>query len=302
MSSDRLIPIIAAGFCCLSIIVVSVVIPKLYFEINEIHEHVINGVQEFRLETDRAWEALMEVQFHVTPPSPPKLTFDELISQKKKRASGLPEWCACELDIPKCPPGPPGPPGLPGAPGESGFRGPPGRPGQPIHYNPSGVPYCDVPGDCIKCPVGLPGPPGPDGPPGPPGPNGQPGQPGRDLSKTRGPPGPPGPVGDPGIPGAEGRPGIPGPKGRDIVVQKGLPGKPGLPGKIGPPGSPGKKGQAGKPGIIGKQGKLGPSGKPGPRGSHGIAGIPGNHGVPGSDAAYCPCPPRSTMYLIRAFT
>ncbi|VDL76531.1 unnamed protein product [Nippostrongylus brasiliensis] len=44
---------------------------------------------------------------------------------------------------------------------------------------------------------------------------------------------------------------------------------------------------------AGPAGPPGPPGKDGQRGGDGTAGQPGANGAPGSDAAYCPCPPRT---------
>uniref|UniRef100_A0A1I7X2U3 Col_cuticle_N domain-containing protein n=1 Tax=Heterorhabditis bacteriophora TaxID=37862 RepID=A0A1I7X2U3_HETBA len=55
--------------------------------------------------------------------------------------------------------------------------------------------------------------------------------------------------------------------------------------------SPGPVGQQGPPGPAGKDGAPGPSGPPGKTGAD---------GSPGPDAAYCPCPPRTSTLSERA--
>ena len=57
----------------------------------------------------------MIVQNTFTPsPKSNLLTFDKFVlSQRKRRQNGLPEWCNCGV-VPTCPPGPPGPPGAAG--------------------------------------------------------------------------------------------------------------------------------------------------------------------------------------------
>lgn len=107
------------------------------------------------MDTDLAWETLMNIQIKIEP-TKPKQDFVFLQKQKRHSASGLPDWCQCEVEVPKCPPGLPGPPGPPGIPGENGFKGPPGHPAQPRRYNANGVPYCDIPA-CIICPAGVTG-------------------------------------------------------------------------------------------------------------------------------------------------
>ncbi|VDM63808.1 unnamed protein product [Angiostrongylus costaricensis] len=77
-------------------------------------------------------------------------------------------------------------------------------------------------------------------------------------------------------------------------------------GPPGPPGSPGPPGDSGLPegdAYVQPPSEPGPPGPPGPPGKDGIPGgigIPGPQGTegqPGPDAAYCPCPSRTTSYV-----
>ncbi|KJH48048.1 nematode cuticle collagen domain protein [Dictyocaulus viviparus] len=115
-------------------------------------------------------------------------------------------------------------------------------------------------------------------------------------SKPTCPPGPPGPPGQAGAPGSDGQPGQPGESG---TSSKGTPGAPGPAGAAGAPGKAGSPGQPGQPGAIGQPGPAGQPGAPGQPGSDGQPGEPGGPGLPGSDAAYCPCPPRSNVFVSR---
>lgn len=49
MLTDRIIPLIAIGFCSIAILSAVIVIPKLYAEINEIHNFVFFEVQKFQI-------------------------------------------------------------------------------------------------------------------------------------------------------------------------------------------------------------------------------------------------------------
>uniref|UniRef100_A0A7E4WBC7 MFS domain-containing protein n=1 Tax=Panagrellus redivivus TaxID=6233 RepID=A0A7E4WBC7_PANRE len=303
---EKLLVGAATALCGLTLLVTVLVVPKLHSEINDMHEFVFKGIQEFRTETDEAWTDLMTVQQSFSPP--PEAT--KLINgdasikalftgAKSKRATkkieGLGDHCNCGI-VPTCPPGPPGPQG---APGEHGEPGHPGHPGTDSTHTEPSV-NCNVhDGSCIKCPVGPPGPPGPDGPAGHAGPDGPRGAAGA-LPHGKGLPGPPGPVGDPGTPGAPGIKGADGHPGVFAEQGKGRPGPPGVPGSAGPQGVPGAKGNDGKPGAPGKEGPAGPAGKPGKPGMEGDNGRRGGPGIPGNDAQYCPCPPRSAFLLQQA--
>ncbi|VDN58291.1 unnamed protein product [Dracunculus medinensis] len=272
-----------------AIIVVSLITVGMIFQdINSFYYDVLGDMNDFKTLANDAWDELMMINSaRKTENAKRPSVFETLTGKRRDKRQA---HCACALQPVTCPPGPPGPPGLPGIPGEPGERGEDGRPGIngiAVMYGP------DTRGGCIACPAGPPGPPGLDGPPGPPGPDGLPGIPGN--HGFPGPPGLPGPVGDQGPPGPAGSIGPAGPPGAPGVVSKGTPGPKGPPG---PPGLPGKQGANGAPGLPGAQGPMGPPGQPGLPGldgKPGQPGVPGTVGVPGSDAAYCPCPPRSVQ-------
>ncbi|CAJ0930893.1 unnamed protein product, partial [Mesorhabditis belari] len=135
---------------------------------------------------------------------------------------------------------------------------------------------------------------------------------------------PPGPPGPPGAPGEAGSPGTPGPSGMDGVVgpsraclqqaeciqcpigPAGSPGPDGPQGAVGPQGQPGAPAQPGGQGPAGPAGPAGDAGAPGPQGPagengkkgiDGAPGVDGGVGIPGRDAEYCPCPPRSSVFI-----
>ncbi|KJH48891.1 nematode cuticle collagen domain protein [Dictyocaulus viviparus] len=270
----------------------------LISDINSFYDDVTAEMTQFKDYADDAWKQMLKTTAkgdrHPIVVTMARVRRDYQkpptgIHDVKSNASGE-DQCGCAAKATHCPPGPPGPPGKPGIPGENGERGDDGKPGL------SGVEELAnqlVGGDCIKCPAGPPGSPGPDGPIGPKGPSGNPGKDG--IAGENGKPGPPGP---PGAPGPKGKPGI-----------AGIPGKPGNPGTRsmnepglpGPPGPPGPRGPTGKPGESSGKGAPGPPGPPGPPGKDGNPGLDGAigekglNGPPGSDAAYCPCPPRTMI-------
>ncbi|KIH43213.1 nematode cuticle collagen domain protein, partial [Ancylostoma duodenale] len=111
-----------AGVCSLlAIAACLLVVPSLLSELNDVHNMVTDAVQTFRVDTDIAWNNVMEVRMAVAPPT--RSPSEELKSIfRPKRDSGyaeaqaLPAFCMCEPPKPKCKPGPAGPPGPPGAP------------------------------------------------------------------------------------------------------------------------------------------------------------------------------------------
>ncbi|KAK0399862.1 hypothetical protein QR680_003249 [Steinernema hermaphroditum] len=115
MEGHRLSTILASAACIATIMVCAVVIPKLFIEINQLYESVLDEVNLFKYETDSAWIELMEIQNSFSPSRPSKPVANPIMVavKRNKREAGLPEYCNCGV-IPTCPPGPPGPPGEPG--------------------------------------------------------------------------------------------------------------------------------------------------------------------------------------------
>ncbi|VDK45496.1 unnamed protein product [Anisakis simplex] len=215
------------------------------------------------------------------------------------------------LNCPPGRPGPPGPQGPPGEPGMSGNTGPPGRCGRPGPKGPEGD--AGDPGMC-----------GPIGPPGRPGAPGQDGKRGRGPPGRKGAPGPRGPPGPPGNDGAKGEDGEPGDKGPD--GRCGKDGRPGKDGRTGPGASEvidesffyedslDKKEDSPRslflPGtVVCEKGVDGyrpaacaeiiPSWPNKPVVFPKIRLFrPGSDGLPGPDAHYCPCPPRSAVFVV----
>jgi hypothetical protein len=49
-------------FCTISILACLIVLPKIYDEINQLHDYVIESIQEFKSDVDEAWIVLMDIQ------------------------------------------------------------------------------------------------------------------------------------------------------------------------------------------------------------------------------------------------
>ncbi|VDM08414.1 unnamed protein product [Wuchereria bancrofti] len=262
MHEAKIVLFAAFGCSAFAITACLVVISSAYMVVKEIGDEVLDEIQMFRSEIDSAWSEIMNIQISLSPPSQqPDNPFSSIFRQKRHMFFNLPSYCICELPKAICPPGLPGPPGPFGQKGQPGLPGLPGEDNTVIYPSVTCPPQ-DVP--CVKCPAGLLGLPGSDGPRGSEGPAGIPGQPGhRGL------------IGLLGLPGPHGDAGLPGPPG--TVRPRGPPGQDGLR-PVGPPG---------------------PIGMPDRPGMNGLPGAPGRKGLSGNDAAYCPCPPRSTRYYSR---
>ncbi|MCP9258410.1 Nematode cuticle collagen domain protein [Dirofilaria immitis] len=279
----QLIVNIASAASGLVIITSLIIVGVLFQDINNFYYEVLDDMDEFKTLANDAWDEIINVNVATSFKKEPHAFLFGLKPRQKRNVI-----CACALRPIDCPPGPVGPPGDPGLPGEPGEPGLDGKPGPNGIAISTGV---DTRGGCIACPPGPVGPPGPIGQAGPPGPDGLPGAPGDTSVGQPGPPGEPGDVGAPGLPGKEGLPGAPGSPG---VQVHSTPGPKGEPGPMGPAGEPGPPGENAGVGPMGPPGPAGPQGEPGSAGIPGQAGEPGGPGVPGGDAAYCPCPPRST--------
>uniref|UniRef100_A0A0K0G4B1 Col_cuticle_N domain-containing protein n=1 Tax=Strongyloides venezuelensis TaxID=75913 RepID=A0A0K0G4B1_STRVS len=249
-------------------------------DINDFHALSVGEIENFKSNANGIWSEIVGIY---------KKIDDNVVLRTKRQYDMAVSYGRIFIPEMVCPPGERGPPGLDGEdgiPGENGLDGTLGLDGN-SGYRDAGVEKCQV------CPLGPPGLPGMNGPPGPKG--------------LTGPPGPPGPPGQPGLPGPMGRQGDPGPTG--LPGRDGMAGRPGncgikytsIPGPPGPPGMQGKMGRSGKPGTkgsVGIPGPMGPPGLQGQPGKNGLNGIPGVQGLPGSignDAAYCNCPPRTTL-------
>ncbi|VDM63540.1 unnamed protein product [Angiostrongylus costaricensis] len=275
---------VAAGIAGFTAVVTTfsiIIVVYLVNDINTFYDDAIENLVNFKDMANSVW-------YEMKPAPAETLRHYRSIARSRRQ---FPPECNCGLQALDCPAGPPGMPGARGSPGEDGV---PGRPGADGHDGIAVSPEEEGRGGCIRCPVGPPGPPGLDGPIGLPGP---PGEPGLGMAPTgEGPPGLPGPPGDPGVPGLPGEPGPPGKPGADTqfgVGPRGPPGPPGPPGPAGPPGRDGDTVGRALPGLPGPPGAPGTPGVPGPDGP---PGAPGIEGTPGSDAAYCPCPPRTAIY------
>lgn len=264
---------------------------------------VLSTSEEFRIETDAAWSALIDLQPTILPPKPLLTSWTSVFRPKRQQKNKLPAWCTCDQQQPTCPPGPRGATGPPGAPGPPGEAGIPGKNEVRLHCQrcTAAITICSCslcdphfqtlacasePQGCIRCPAGPPGFRGTTGAPGPPGPSGI------AAAKNRGRPGPAGPPGDrgqSGKPGDIGKSGSPGKDGLKYRKSRGIQGKSG---PIGPSGRAGSRGTPGRAGAPGARGTVGMFGTPGRPGDDGARGSPGQTGQPGADATYCPCPSR----------
>nr|CAD2157052.1 unnamed protein product [Meloidogyne enterolobii] len=208
----------------LSILACIFIFPQIYFETTNLLNEVKGGVEIFKVETDSAWNLLIDIQIRHKPQSVnvrEENPFESIFQRAKRQNYGkLPAWCQCEPIKPECPPGPEGPPGEPGT------DGPPGEPGPNGEDNTQVYPQvkCEAPdvSKCIECPAGPPGEQGPIGPLGSSGQTGEAGAAGPPA--PQGKPGEQGPPGDQGPPGEKGNPGTPGTPGSDTEHSPALPG------------------------------------------------------------------------------
>ncbi|KAL4002962.1 Nematode cuticle collagen N-terminal domain family protein [Acanthocheilonema viteae] len=280
-----------ATACSVFVIITSLVaVCIIYNDINTLYDDVMDEMGEFKTVADDTWQRILLLHMHPSGNSDETPTFSSLFARFKRQFQ-FPERCNCGPSAEGCPMGPPGPRGETGEKGTDGYPGGDGPPGPPALV-PVTTPE---PRECINCPpgpIGQEGPQGEMGEIGPPGKMGMDGRPG-----GRGMPGQQGPQGEPGEPGPDGTPGRPGPPGRDGKRGTGPPGPKGPTGPRGPPGAPGENGQKGADGEPGEQGPAGRDGNDGRSGGDGRPGPVGIQGLPGPDAHYCPCPPRSSVFL-----
>ena len=113
-------PLASVAVVCSTVSILACVftIPMLYIVIGEMHDEILHGANDFRVETDAAWNEVMKIQVGVTAPSEPRENpFASIARRKRQNFSGLPAHCVCEPPKLHCPPGPPGPQGDPGPPG-----------------------------------------------------------------------------------------------------------------------------------------------------------------------------------------
>ncbi|WKX88536.1 hypothetical protein Q1695_008291 [Nippostrongylus brasiliensis] len=261
--------------------------------------YIINDINNFY---DATLEELLEIRdlantawYEMRPVDPTAVKMRRLLLGEQTRARRQTfDNCNCGPQSLGCPPGLAGPPGKPGQPGDNGEPGENGRRGY------DGIAISGGSGDvgCVRCPVGPPGPPGEIGPEGLPGVDGIPGVNGPDGAFGR--PGPVGPIGDKGPEGVPGPDGVPGVVGKPAHYGIGLPGPIGQEGPVGAPGVPGPRGSDAVQGPPGEIGPEGLNGNPGAPGTDGVPGRRGPVGVPGKDAAYCPCPLRSSDLLMNS--
>uniref|UniRef100_A0A1I7SIU5 Col_cuticle_N domain-containing protein n=2 Tax=Bursaphelenchus xylophilus TaxID=6326 RepID=A0A1I7SIU5_BURXY len=113
------------SMCTIALILCLIALPSMYLEMRQIYGDVMMSVEDFKMNTDKAWVDLMLVQQEFTLKHDGILINPFVRISRSKRApkahaaKTLGEHCNCGV-IPTCPPGPPGPPGLPG---EDGFPG-----------------------------------------------------------------------------------------------------------------------------------------------------------------------------------
>ncbi|CAJ0601170.1 unnamed protein product [Cylicocyclus nassatus] len=289
MSVQRYMIAVTCGGSAVAIAAALCITVSLLTEINSFYDEVITDMGEFKGYADDAWKQMLKTtggdRSMMMLARTRRQAYQEAPTGGGEPVTINGNQCNCAQQSTHCAAGPPGKPGAPGLDGEDGLPGKGGLHGMAVAAH-------HMMGGCIQCPAGPPGPPGPDGAPGPAGPSGNPGSDG-----SAGGVGAPGPAGPAGAPGPDGHPGTPGTPGQDGAPGTRTSNLPGPQGPPGPPGAPGHPGQDGSS-STGAPGPAGPAGAPGRDGSAGApggVGQAGANGSPGSDAAYCPCPPRSML-------
>ncbi|CAJ0571016.1 unnamed protein product, partial [Mesorhabditis spiculigera] len=240
----------------------------------KVHNAVLDGVNVFRVETDSAWLGDPD-DGHPDrrhPPSKPRENpFNSIFRQKRQNFAGLPA-CPDSLDLPEplvTTTSRPTPRSL------ARPRTPPASSAPRARLDPlDPTETRDLPARTDN--LDLP-----------------------ETPATTTSPAPPARPEIPEPPASLEAPGQPGAPGKDGQRGKGQPGQKGPAGQPGPQGQPGQNGNDGQPGAPGPQGPPGPAGSPGNAGGDGHPGGPGGPGLPGTDAAYCPCPPRSAVFVNR---
>ncbi|KAK6037453.1 nematode cuticle collagen domain protein [Cooperia oncophora] len=120
---ERLIRYVTCTCALIATVACGIVMPLFLMEMRAIQDTVLEGVHDFRTDTDSVWLDLMWLQNSLITSSSDDVT---PLSRLKRHTYGkLPSWCHCQPIRVVCPPGPAGPPGRPGPPG------PPGLPGIP---------------------------------------------------------------------------------------------------------------------------------------------------------------------------
>uniref|UniRef100_A0A1I7ZST0 Col_cuticle_N domain-containing protein n=1 Tax=Steinernema glaseri TaxID=37863 RepID=A0A1I7ZST0_9BILA len=281
-----------ATFSCFLVTICCLVAACLLLEeINAFYTDSMEEFGEFKTIADGAWREIKEWK-ELQVRRKRDYGYSNPVGVTQSRPQPARPLCDCSRRVSNCARGPMGPPGIPGDPGLNGEPGASGQPGA------DGVILLFdnlTARGCFRCEAGPPGPPGPDGYTGERGYSGPPGDPG--TPGKNGDPGPRGETGEKGPPGKNGYDGQMGTRGKDVYQYIGLPGRTGPRGERGAAGEQGAPGEEGAPGREGNPGQMGPAGKKGVEGPRGPEGEPGETGLPGNDAAYCPCPPRSTFFV-----
>ena len=99
MQETRLVIGIACGCSLLALLATAYFVPNLCGQLNEIQMRVHDGVQAFRVDTDSAWNDLMELQVAITPPSKPRQNPFQSIFRGKRQ---LPDHCVCQVQRVNC--------------------------------------------------------------------------------------------------------------------------------------------------------------------------------------------------------
>uniref|UniRef100_A0A1I7XZP1 Col_cuticle_N domain-containing protein n=1 Tax=Steinernema glaseri TaxID=37863 RepID=A0A1I7XZP1_9BILA len=92
MRKETVIVGIASSCSVAALITCLLVLPPLISLISNLRDEVVSGVQGFRVDTDSAWNDMMQVQMTVNMPVK-RSPVDGIFHKKREAYKGLPNYC-----------------------------------------------------------------------------------------------------------------------------------------------------------------------------------------------------------------